>query len=317
VSFGLLGHLPVRALAWNDAGHMTVALLAYRHITDDGVRAKLVKTLEKHPHFDLYLAADRPPGVDRDQWVIARAATWPDFVRPKKGHPRPDVDKYHHGAWHFIDAPFVPPSEKDIDTASLEPKPPHAVSVLADCVTKLKAADTSSEDRAVYLCWLLHLVGDLHQPLHASKVYSAQFPLPEGDRGGNYFFVPNSRHAPELHSYWDSLLGQDSHFSAVDLTVENVRTASRFSRQALKQELQRQKFAEWADESHKYAVDLAYRGGKLQGVNVDHSIHHSNGHAQVPHLTHDYDKSAEEAALRRGALAGHRLADQLNELFKD
>src|SRR4051794_30332520 len=105
---------PVRAPAWNNAGHKIIGLLAYRQLPD-GVKVKLVKLLEAHPHFKLYLDANRPADVSRNEWIIMRAATWPDFVRPDRRNPRPEIEKYHKGAWHYIDVPFVPKGEKDLD----------------------------------------------------------------------------------------------------------------------------------------------------------------------------------------------------------
>jgi hypothetical protein len=308
---------PVRATAWNDAGHKTIALFAYREL-DDGTRAKLIKILEKHPHYDIFLKKGQPQGVDRGEWLVMQAATWPDWVRPKKKHPRPEIEKYHHGPWHYIDKPFVLPGEKKLDEAALEPKAPHVVSALGDCVAELKKPATTEQEaqaRAVTLCWLLHLVGDIHQPLHAAQLYSDQFPPPEGDRGGNYFFVPNSKHIPELHAYWDSLLGRDARSAAVDLVAEDLRHTRAFTRKALKKYLAKTAFAGWAAESHYYARKLAYLDGQLKGVSIAPAPdgRHEVGH--VAPLTADYERNAVNAARRRGALAGHRLADQLTALF--
>src|SRR5688500_2729946 len=49
------------ASAWNDTGHMTVALIAWRQL-DDGERAKVAEILRQHPHYKLYLTADVPDG---------------------------------------------------------------------------------------------------------------------------------------------------------------------------------------------------------------------------------------------------------------
>lgn len=298
------------ARAWNSAGHMTVALLAYRQLSD-GAKLKVAEILRRHPHYDLYLSKHQPAGVTLEEWVFLRAATWPDFVRPPHPH---DIVKYHKGEWHFIDLPFVPDrlENASLRESDLQPQGETALSALKDCLAKLKVESTSPEDRAVCLCWVLHLLGDIHQPLHCSKLYSAQFPLPQGDRGGNFFFVPNRRNAPNLHHYWDELLGKDEHYSAVDLTATDLQHAARFSRNNLP-ELQKLEIEDWIKESHTYAVNLAYRRGRLAGLNLNVDPHHHS--EDVAPLTIDYERSAEEAARRRGALAGHRLADQLKAAF--
>jgi len=62
-------------------------------------------------------------------------------------------------------------------------------------------------DKAMALSWLLHLVGDAHQPLHAAGFFSREFP--ESDRGGNAFFVqPPGRQPVKLYAYWHGALGR-------------------------------------------------------------------------------------------------------------
>jgi hypothetical protein len=313
---GLWFALPHAAYAWNDAGHKTVALLAYRDLPD-GVKAQMVKLLEKHPHFKCFLDAQRPQGVDRNEWIVARAATWPDFVRPPYTKnpctkvPGKHPKQYHHPDWHFIDKPFVPKGQTGLDENDLQPKGDTAVSALKARLAELKNGELDEETRAIALCWILHLIGDIHQPLHAAKQYSDQFPLPDGDRGGNFFFVPNRRHAPNLHHYWDSLLGEVPDFNSIDLVVEKIRRTPRFSRERFKDALQKADFADWADESHAAAVKYAYRNGDLKGVN---NKHHQPGE-RVQAMSETYEMDALEVGFLRGALAGFRLRDQLSEVF--
>jgi hypothetical protein len=60
-------------------------------------------------------------------------------------------------------------------------------------------------ERAIHLAWLMHLVGDLHQPLHSSAMFSAR--TPKGDQGGNLVAVRRGNSVLKLHSYWDDVLG--------------------------------------------------------------------------------------------------------------
>jgi hypothetical protein len=259
-----------------------------------------------------------PGGVNAGEWIVARAATWPDFVRPKKGNPRPDIDKYHNGDFHFIDLPFIPSGEVGFDPDAVKAKAPNAITALEKYSADLKNS-TDDVERAIALCWLLHVIGDIHQPLHANKLYSKQFPLPEGDRGGNFFFVPTSHHTRDLHEYWDGLLGTTaaftpSGFKEVDATVMSIRGDQTLTRDALSEELKKKTFKEWADESHDMAVKVAYQNGNLKAKNnnIDSHIHQDF----VPPLSPEAEKASVQGATRRGALAGYRLADTLNELLK-
>ena len=79
----------------------------------------------------------------------------------------------------------------------------------ADHVRQFQDPGTPVEDKALHLSWILHQLGDIHQPLHAVARFSRV--LPEGDRGGNGVHLPNPRRQRDwsnnLHAYWDDLLG--------------------------------------------------------------------------------------------------------------
>ena len=72
---------PARGWSWNSIGHLASAKLAYDQ-WDDAQRQALFALLQRHPHFSQYLAAGRPADVSEMEWVILRAAVWPDWVRP-------------------------------------------------------------------------------------------------------------------------------------------------------------------------------------------------------------------------------------------
>src|ERR1700716_3475593 len=107
----LLPTTPLRA--WNGTGHMTVAELAWRNLSSSR-RVAVSNLLKQHPHYALLLVTNAPAGVDTNEWVFLKAATWPDMVRPAMpGHPpKPhDITKYHRGPWHFVNFPFILPAD--------------------------------------------------------------------------------------------------------------------------------------------------------------------------------------------------------------
>ena len=65
---------PTISFAWNDTGHMTVALIAYRQLSDHQ-KQQIADLLKQHPHYALYLSAQAPQGVNVDEWAFIRAAT--------------------------------------------------------------------------------------------------------------------------------------------------------------------------------------------------------------------------------------------------
>src|SRR5207253_3232651 len=100
---------------------------------------------------------------------------------------------------------------------------------VAESIVALGAtlADSSAADttRAVALAWVVHLVGDIHQPLHSSSRVTPAEPLPKGDEGGNTFHLDDNRN---LHAYWDRILDEAV---APEPGEDSIAYASRIARQ--------------------------------------------------------------------------------------
>lgn len=177
---------PAPAAAWGDLGHQVTALLAYRHLTP---QAKL--------RLDALLAADTDSLTPPD---FASRATWADKYR---------TTHRETAAWHFvdieIDAPdlqsacFGFPTLGASQLASQGPAQDCVVNKIEEFAGELQGAATPPAERLLALKFLIHLVGDLHQPLHAAD---------HDDRGGNCIGLSasadrNTARAPNLHAYWD------------------------------------------------------------------------------------------------------------------
>jgi S1/P1 Nuclease len=164
LALALLIILATPAFAWNEKGHMVVARLAWRQLTDKQ-RDQVLGILKKHPHYDEYLAAKKPDGFSEDEWVFMRAATWADWVRSHH------AEEFNHGPWHYINYPVVPPGSK-VDPAKHQPTAgqENVVNILARCMEKIQ--EGNDVEKAVYMTWLFHLVGDIHQPLHCVAMFS-------------------------------------------------------------------------------------------------------------------------------------------------
>ena len=104
--------------------------------------------------------------------------------------------------WHFINTPYVEgPVVAPIQPPGTEY---NVVWAIEQARNVLSNPDSSTLDKARQLRFLLHFVGDIHQPLHTASLYSAQFP--DGDRGGNNFIV-NGGNVSNLHEFYDSGAG--------------------------------------------------------------------------------------------------------------
>jgi hypothetical protein len=155
----------------------------------------------------------------------------------------------------------------------------------------------------VYLSWLIHLIGDVHMPLYCCSLFTSEYPT--GDKGGNFFFVkPGTRGIP-LHSFWDGLLGT----SGKPQTHLNNATViqSEHPRKSLPELNKANTPKEWSLESRGIAVEKAYLNGELKG---------GTSKETAQELPEGYTKAAKVVAEKQAALAGYRLADEVQKYVK-
>lgn len=303
------------ALAWNHTGHMAVAKLAYGRLPRKE-RAEVDALLRAHPHYQRYLAADRPAEISEQEWVFLRAATWPDWVRGSRQHHEHDLHQYHHASWHYINKPYVVGRDAgEFNARSLEPKAPNAVTVLGES-SQIVAGRGGAEEKAIRLCWIIHLVGDLHQPLHCATLVSRHYPPPHGDDGGNRLAIRPHKHPERLHTYWDRLLGTSTHAKAIDRLVERIEASAARDAELAEQMRVHTTFDSWADEGLQAAIEHAYLNGRLPLVDYEEVERGEIPASEAPVLPAGYGADARAFARRQAALAGRRLAALLSELLR-
>ena len=169
---------------------------------------------------------------------------------------------------------------------------------IAECEKTLRDPHAQPEYRAVMLSYLVHLLADLHQPLHCESWFSANYP--KGDRGGNDFYVKPDQTGLGLHGLWDGLLGSTLNPRLHWNTA--IEFQSKFTRPALPELASHTKPQAWSLESRQLAIDQGYLRGNLNGGNSRETAHF---------LPADYLKNAKAVAEKQGALAGYRLADEI------
>jgi hypothetical protein len=329
--------------AWHRNGHMGVARIAWEQMTD-AQRQKATEILNQHPHKTLFLESGKPAGVAMDEWCFVQAATWPDWVRDPHGpglsHEQAKMirSKYHKGPWHFINLPYVHPDETAtfdeaaIRNSALQPSldahgsPRNALVALQKSLDQLGGTNVPAEDQAVALCWVLHLIGDIQQPLHAATLIASKekfppggFLPPGGDEGGNSVAVKiqaADQKAIELHTYWDALLLETLSYAQVKASVLDWIHRPQLGRDAFQVELQKHDFLDWANESYGLAKTAAYAGnnGLLDFLVLAPGEHQLLG-LNAPVLPQGYQDQAEGVARRQMVLGGYRLADQLGTVL--
>jgi len=287
--------LAATCAAWNKPGHMVTGAIAYADLgaVDPAARDEVVAALKEHPE---YLPTWKPmfaslhwPAEDEGLFLFMEAARWPDDARDT-----PD----DHPTWHYINRPFVPPGQPGWVT----PNDPPSVNVLTAIRDNRAAFETGSGvARSKALCWLFHLVGDSHQPLHAATLFSTRHR--DGDRGGTRYYVRSSwgGRTTSLHALWDGFLIGSSN----PQKVRNRATAIRAEVPMTALPVGVSDESAWLDESFALAVSEGYRNGDVSG-----SADEDNGRV----LPAGYSSGASRVAVKRARLAGARLAELLREM---
>lgn len=295
------------ARAWNATGHMMVAKEAWDEMTP-AERQKATAILKNLPHFD-YVVSHMPKDYsDPDAYAFMEAATWPDNIR---SNDHPDHAE-HHPTWHYIDYPVnpdnVPGAEMPNETWDGKSDPENILQALQKETKELSDPDTAPDRRAIALCWVIHLVGDIHQPLHATSLFSKSYPT--GDKGGNSFLVKGPFGNTGLHSLWDNMLGVSRNPDAIDKQLAPLEKDPKYSREAMKDQIAKTDPKDWAKESYDLALSVVYQNAHLEGASKE-LLHEDMKKADLPPLPVGYVEKGVALAQRRIMLAGHRLADLL------
>jgi hypothetical protein len=294
------------AFAWGCKGHQTVALIAEKHLSPEA-RQYLDKLLIENP-IDLQLKryCGNFPGS-----LLADSSTWPDDVR----------NFLHNGPWHYID---IPRGASRAPLALFCSESGCVTQAIAEQLAILKDPRADPHKRADALRYLVHFVGDLHMPLHAST---------NNDEGGNcvpvrYFRRKprerNHSYVPNLHAAWDTLIVER------DMEGADPGEYAEFLEELFKDESSGWQKAgihleDWTWESHDLAENYAY--GELvpkdpvePPVTVAACTDDNNVGERLLHLHFVADAHYQEVAApvveKRIAQAGIRLALLLNDAVK-
>lgn len=256
--FGILaGCLPV--YGWWEEGHRLVARIAEAQLTPIArARVKAILGLNE---------------------TLASVSAWADEIRSQRRNTAP---------WHYIDIPINQPH---LDMARDCPSGDCVLVKIEDFRKALGDPALDAAHRREALLFLVHFVGDMHQPLHCSD---------NDDQGGNRTPVRllSQERPTNLHSAWDGAL--------LERAGTEDQLLPRLSRDAAKHAGKWSKgtVSEWAEQSHKLAQKVAY--GPLPK--------HAAGENTPPAtLTGRYERMADSVMERQIEKAGDRLARILNE----
>jgi len=282
------------ALAWTRPGHMVAAAIAYDDLaaSDPDVIDAAGALLEQHPDRSSFqLAIDRATGGERIKRLFLQCPRWADDARDTI---------YDHPTWHYafttLDAARAP------KTAELTGDAIEAFALNARVLANRRAP---AANRALALCWVMHVAQDIHQPLHTAQI--APPGLEDGDGGGGRHFVRDPvTHAPiSLHWLWDDAIHRSGEVASARARAREL--ADRYPRaQLMRAPAHAAEFPAWREESLALARTHAYAEGFPAARSAEAA-------QDAPRA---YLDAMQPAAEERMALAGYRLSDVLREALQ-
>jgi hypothetical protein len=257
--------MPQDCWAWGREGHRLTALVAEQYLTPE-TKAQIAELLDKQ--------------------TLADIAPWADEYR---------ADHPETAKWHYVDIPRAEAKfdrNRDCPVSETDPKSPWR-----DCATdrilyfegRLGDASLSAAERAIALKFVVHLIGDIHQPFHAYG----------DDRGGNNIRVTFlgsalcGTYACNLHGVWDDSIIEDQ-------GLNETKYTERLLQEIKSNNWERLAGGEpttWANISHHYALEAVAPNGAL--------------------ITHAYVAEEAKVVDAQLALAGLRMARALNRILGD
>lgn len=275
--FSLLLNTPL-AFGWNAVGHGVVATIAYEQLSPAEKQQLQAWIKPLHHYYP----------VIHD---VSTLAVWPDWLK------REGIKAFNR--WHYVNRPYGLHHYPIQDT--ITPSVPNVIWAIEHSENVLVSEKSNPMMKSAFLGFLLHCVGDIHQPFHAINGYSTNHP--QGDRGASDYLVRTKSHTlRSLHSVWDGGLGlfRRDLDKPMSQQVKNLAhiLVKRYPPSYFKQKIKIEDPSIWARESYTVAVNVGY--GVEEGGD----------------LSEAYIASAQQVVMEQVTLAGYRLAQLLKKIIK-
>ncbi|MDT8429279.1 MAG: S1/P1 nuclease [Pseudomonadales bacterium] len=309
---------PASSLAWDAAAHRLSAYLVHDSL-QTRQRDRLDQILQHHPRYQQDFLDQMPDwlrsesATEQQRWRLGQAAVWPDLAR---GLPRALAAEFNHPDWHWLDGHWMPATsgaslaidgnvylgrEPLAQLLDREPQnslraPGNIMQALSAMQRQLLDTDMAMADRAVALCWVLHLIADLHQPLHSGALFSAQR-FVTGDRGGNLI----KTNLGNLHAVWDQAL-RGERFTQQLQSLQRIQSAQTNSQETIP--------ADWLMESRQLLHEQVY----TELVRAHVQRHERSAELPELQLPDNYLDTMRRIARERVALSASRMNTFLRQL---
>lgn len=238
-------------MVWSKTGHRTTGEIAQQHLS-----RKARKAIDKL----------------LDGQSLALVSTFGDDIKADRQHK-------NFSAWHYVNFPA------DKKYGDVEPSVyGDLITGIEKCIEIVKDENSMQEDKVFYLKLLVHLVGDLHQPMHVGRIE---------DKGGNDIQVQWFNRGSNLHKVWDLNMIEDYGMSYTEL-AESLPRLTKVQEKFLQQGT----IYDWVEESQDVANEL------YESVEVGEKLFYGYSYLWWGTV---------EKQLQKGGL---RLAKVLNAIFE-
>lgn len=252
---GALFYLPLHSMAWGMLGHRIVAQIADSYLTNKA-RKQIAMILGNES--------------------IAMTSNWPDFIKS-------DPSYNYLSNWHYINLK-AGLSVSDIQNYLQQDTATDAYTKINFLVSQLKNKELEQSKKLMYLRLLIHIVGDIHQPMHVGRFE---------DLGGNKIKVLWFNEPANLHSVWDEKL-----IDYQQLSYTEYVTAINHTTKSQRLDWQKQPVSQWIIDSYQIAQQLY---GEIREPDQKLSYRYNFDHVQT----------LNDQLLKGGV----HLAGLLNEIF--
>lgn len=298
--------IAVSANAWDEAGHKITAYIAWQRMTP-ATREQVIKLLLASPEdaqlSTFYASYGTRTLETRQREFFMLISTWPDIIRDRNFETR--NKKYAHSNWHYTDTLWRMENGKVVELPE-SGDGGKAVEKLAEFDHLVRDPGVSDAQKAIAIAWLEHLIGDIHQPLHASgRVTDTE---PKGDQGANLFLLtpkdtPRDKQE-NLHWFWDSIVVRampnirdacDADY--IDPIAKKIMRLYPYAK--MQNRLDFGDFDRWRKESFEIASTKVFPADLKRN--------------EMPSA--QYKKAALKISEERLALAGYRMGELFNQAF--
>jgi hypothetical protein len=262
------------ALQWSCPSHMIIWEVAMSELGESYIDKVLKPIIED------------PKEGNKNYSNLFEYACWADDIKTSATE-----------GWHYYDIPYFMNYSKNITLPT--------TNNVAWCVNTAKSTlegKSTGYGKSTMLRNLIHMMGDAHQPLHVTSMYSAKFP--DGDRGGNSFLIQGGD--KELHALWDYCLDKISSYSRPlsassmdDIKAKAKAFTKEFPRSSMSSELSIKDGFKITENVHPYAASHVYKGIVYNGT-----------------VSSEYKEAGYLVCKKMIALGGYRLTDAIKEAVK-